>query len=441
MGHAAIVRKDAARGVSTRLAAAATIACIAAGAVYAPASAAASKSVVIHVDDDAAGSGDGSARRPFVNLPEALAAARTRTGSVTIAVRPGDYPQTTSLIIDIPVELRGSTTQVVNPDDPWPSGDVVPGTDTRVYATSTVGNQALVRVGRSDGTVLHDVSISGIAFEAATSNRSVQLQLTRVQGFRVFENVFRAPGNFAFQSIASSGEFTRNHMRGVATGAIFNGGYPESPSNIVAVGNRAVSNNLGGILLNGASLDIPELGDQIDAVVRGNDLSGNGGTTQGFGLRVFILRRDAGQPGDTQSSAHVAALVQDNRLVGNRIGVVVDAGFPYRSVAGVCDPRVFSGSITMELRGNTLSESLDRSALIAFTRSTAALNQTTLSQWQYLHGAAITVSDPEGTLANAAIDHPAADPFVGPCPNDATAEALENVLTYNAAVQPNGRNF
>ncbi len=432
--------KDAHRATRTRLALAGAIACIAAAAAFAPTYAAPSTPRLIHVDDDAQAGGDGSGKRPFVNLTEAIAAARTRPNPVVILVQPGDYPQATSLTIDIPLELRGSTTQVTSLDDPWPSGDVDPDTETRVYATSALGSQPLVRVGRVDGVVIRDVSISGFAFEATTSNRSVEVLLTRVQGFRVFDNVFRAPGFFAFQSVASSGNFTGNHMSGVATGAIFNGGYPESPSSIVATGNRAVSNSLGGILLNGASINIPELGDQLQAIVRGNDLSGNVGN-QGFGLRIFIQRRDAGAPGDTQSSAHVQARVQDNRIVGNRFGVVVDAGFPYRSVAGVCDPRVFSGSIMLELLGNTVSGNQDRSGLITFTRSTAALTQSTLSQWQYLHGSTFTVSDPDGTLGVAAIDHPAVDPFLGPCPGDATQEPLENVLIYNGVVQPNGRSF
>jgi hypothetical protein len=261
-----------------------------------------------------------------------------------------------------------------------------------------------------------------------------------VQQYLVADNIFRAPATFAFTSVASSGKLIANHLSGIGTGAIFNGGYPESPSNVVAVGNRAVGNNLGGILLNGASINIPELGDQLSAIVRGNDLSGNTGT-QGFGLRVFILRRDAGTPGDSQSVAHVEALVQDNRLVGNRVGLMVDAGFPYRRVAGVCDPRVFSGTIDLELLGNSLSDSILAPALITTTRNNAALTPSMLPMWQYLHGATFSISDRDQTLMGAWIDHPTADPFVGPCPADATHEILENTLIYNGVEVPNGRNF
>jgi len=45
------------------------------------------------------------------------------------------------------------------------------------------------------------------------------------------------------------------------------------------------------------------------------------------------------------------------------------------------------------------------------------------------------------TLAEAWIDHAETDPFIGPCPADATNESLGNVLIYNGARLPNGRNF
>jgi hypothetical protein len=71
----------------------------------------------------------------------------------------------------------------------------------------------------------------------------------------------------------------------------------------------------------------------------------------------------------------------------------------------------------------------------------AALNPAVLGQWQYLHGATYTISDPNGALADAWIDHPETDPFLGPCAGDATNEALGNILIYNGAVLPYGRNF
>jgi hypothetical protein len=396
------------------------------------------KTLVIHVDDDAASGGNGSAKAPYANIPEAVSAARASGPGVVISVEPGDYPLVAPLVIDFPLVLRGSSEQVIDPDDPWPTGNVVAGTQTRVFAAAPFGAQAMINVGRTDSTVMSGVTIKGFVFEGTATG--FEVQITRVQGYLVADNLFRAPSLFAFQSTASSGELKANHFSGIGTGAIFTGGYPESPSDVVAKGNRMVNNSLGGILLDGASIFILEHGDQLDAVIRGNDMSNNAGT-QGFGLRVFILRRDPGSPGDTQSSGNVDALIQDNRIVGNRVGVTLDAGFPYRSTAGVCDPRLFSGTIDIKLQDNTVTGSLVTDALVTFTRSTTALNTAQLPLWQYLHGATFDITDPDGTMANAWIDHPATDPFLGPCSGDATNEVLDNVLIYNSAVIANGRNY
>jgi len=392
--------------------------------------------VLIHVDDDAAPGGNGTGASPFADLPSAVDYARTLPGPVTIEVAPGDYALAETLVIDRPIELRGSTEQVSGVDS-WPSGTIAPGTATRVFASSPSLPQ-LVLVDRGDGTTLTAVEVSGFVFEGTPTGISVLLR--RVQGYRVTDNVFRAPAIFALVSVASSGRVSGNHFSGVGTGVIINGGYPASPSSVVIQGNRAVRNNLGGVLLNGASIDIPELGDVVTAVLRDNDLSENVGN-QGFGLRIFIIRRDLGAPGDSQATASVFATVKGNRIVGNRVGVTVDAGFPYRRVAAACDTRVYSGTMDLLFSGNAISGSLLTPALVTFTRNLTALNAMLLPQFQYLHDSRFRISDPEFDLAGVWIDHPATDPIVSPCPNDATQELLGNTLIYNGQVSPNGRNF
>jgi hypothetical protein len=415
---------------------ASTFALVIALAIMAPPVSAASQ-LTIHVDDGASPGGNGSSRRPYTNLPDAVAAARATAGAVVIKVEPGDYPLAETLLIDRSIDLRGSTEQV-DSDDPWPTGQVEPGTETRVFSTNP-GLVNMILVGRGDLAVLNHVTISGFVFQASTTTISVLL--TRVQDYRIADNMFRAPASFGMQSVASSGRVTGNHFSGVGTGAIFTGGFAASPSNVVFAGNRSVRNTLGGVLLNGASIRIPELGDQLDAVVRDNDLSENTGAGEGFGLRIFILRRDLGAPGDTQSAANVKALVQGNRIDGNRLGVVIDAGFPYRQVGSVCDSRVYSGTMDLAFMGNTLTDSRLTPALVTFTRNASALNPSVLQLWQYMHSATYSISDIDGTLAGAWIDHPTSDPFLGPCPGDSSNETLGNVLIYNGAVVPNGKNF
>jgi hypothetical protein len=392
--------------------------------------------VFIYVDDDAAPGGNGSALLPFNNLADAVAMARAVSGFVTVRVAPGDYLLTDTLVIDRSIDLRGSTDQIYDADG-WPTGAVVPGTATRVFSPNGALTK-LIAVDHGDGAVLRTVSIRGFLFDGTPSGTT--MLLNRVQGYWIADNVFSGPAIYGLQSVASSGHASGNYFSGVGTGAIFAGGYPESPSEVLFDGNRAVNNSTGGVVLSGASINIPELGDELNAIVRDNDLSNNVGN-QGFGLRALIVRRDANVLGSTQSSANVYAEITGNRLVGNRVGVFIDAGFPYRRVDGGCDSRVYSGTMNLRFVRNTLSGSSLTSSLITFTRNTAAINPALLPQAQYLHGASVMISDRDGSLADAWIDHPATDPVIGPCPGDATHEPLGNLLVYNGQVQPNGRNY
>jgi hypothetical protein len=131
----------------------------------------------------------------------------------------------------------------------------------------------------------------------------------------------------------------------------------------------------------------------------------------------------------------VTGVVKGNRIVGNRMGVSLDAGFPYRRVGAACDGREFSGTIALQFVGNTISQSALTPALITFTRNTAALDQLQLPQWQYLHGATFTITDPDRSLANARIDHPPTDPHIGTCPADAVHEPLRNTLILNGQMR------
>ena len=134
--------------------------------------------IVLHVDHAAAPGGNGTARFPFRDVQEAVAAAEATSEAVLIKVLPGDYVLTKPLVIDHALDLRGST-ELIEGDDGWPTGDAVPGTETRIVAANPVGTQPLFVVGRGDASVLNDVSIEGFIFQGATNG--IEVLLTRVQ--------------------------------------------------------------------------------------------------------------------------------------------------------------------------------------------------------------------------------------------------------------------
>ena len=178
--------------------------------------------------------------------------------------------------------------------------------------------------------------------------------------------MFRTGGKYGLESIASSGQVIGNHFSHLLTGAILAGGYAEPPSKVLFKGNRSVENGLGGLLLNGASAFIPEHGDQLSAVVRDNDLSRN----VDFGVRLFVIFRVPGFPGDTQATGNIHAFLKGNLIRDNFEGVMIDAGFPFRELeGGECDPRFnYSGSVTLRVEDNTVTGSADSSLWILTTR-------------------------------------------------------------------------
>jgi hypothetical protein len=270
----------------------------------------------------------------------------------------------------------------------------------------------------------------------------------RAQDFTVAGNVIKGlpQSGFGINSQASSGAIAGNYVEKFTCGTCVTAGYIGSPAAVQIIGNRIVQNRAAGLILAGSTVldlpgvpSIPEPGDQMYAIVRNNDLSLNSSSSAaGFGIRVFMIRRTFP---DAQSSGDVQALIQDNRIDGNYIGISIDAGFPFRQIGAgadkVCDTRVYSGRFHLNLLGNQISNSLRSPGVISFTRFNATLNPTQRPQWQYLHDADFTIVDPQEGLAGSIVDNPALDPFVDSfCAADTTPEALGNSLRYNGRLVP-----
>ena len=317
---------------------------------------------VIYVNRGAEPGGDGSWNFPYRSLPPALQKARATAGAVTVHLAPGRYVVNSTLVINRSLILRGSS-ELVNDPDGLPTGEVLPGTETLIVASAGLGAEPLISVGRADGVVISRVTIRNLVLTHADS-LATQLTLRRVQDYRVSNNVFRTGGRIGLESIASSGEVIGNHFSLLETGAFFAAGYPESPSNVLFQGNRSVDNGQAGVLLDGASVFIPEHGDQLVADVLDNDLARNF-----VAAHLFIIFREPGLPGDTQETGNIHALLKGNIIRDTAAGVIIEAGYPYRELeGGACDPRNYSGSVDLSVEDNTLIGNLWGNLWVTLTR-------------------------------------------------------------------------
>jgi hypothetical protein len=409
--------------------------------------------LVLHVDDDAPPGGDGTGARPFDEVRDAVAAARRRASSypkVIIRLAPGRYPVAATLRIDFPVRILGSNEPDLD-DDGWPAGTARPDTETTLEATACDldGGTALpmILIGGAAGAGVREIWLTRLTLHGFSGCPVLQIQ--RAQGFRMTDSivrgappgVVRARATLGIDVAASSGVIARNHVSGVQVcGLCIGGGTATSPASVTLADNRSVDNNGGGLLLGGSAVPVAGTEGLLEAWVTRNDLSLNQGTAQGFGLRVVVIQPLG--PGD-EPRGRVRARITDNRIADDRIGLMIDAGFPARNrKPSGCDERTFSGQLSLVLRGNSVTGSLQRPALVTFTRGQVITNGSPLRDWQYLHDATFAIDDPDLTLGEGLFDHPFADPFVndasngGACLADEAAEPLANTLVYNGEVMP-----
>jgi hypothetical protein len=120
--------------------------------------------------------------------------------------------------------------------------------------------------------------------------------------------------------------------------------------------------------------------------------------------------------------------VTNNTVTNNSFGISIDAGFPFRA-----DERLWTASIQATFGGNIISGNKRNSALITFTRNTAAMFPNELKDFNYLQKSTFSISDSGRDLRGYWLDHPSVDPIDG--------RVLQNTLKVNGVKVPNGRNF
>jgi hypothetical protein len=399
------------------------------------------RTLVLFVDASAGG-GDGTAKAPLSTIQEAVSTGRAATNAdetlrVRIRVAAGVYPVDAPITVDYPVEIHGSNEPFMDADD-RPTGTIAGGTETRVTAAPGLGDGPLLRV-----TKTSDVVVNGFTFETPARGLVPVLHLIKVKTFQIDNNVVRGPGSIALDISASSGTVRGNYIKGAACAVCIESGNADFPAVVHVVANRLIENRQYGLNLNGGGSQVADgVFTELTALVVNNDLSGNSFSSKiSGGVRINAVRRPL-PDAYGQFEGNVSAVLQGNTIEGNQIGVMIDAGFPYRLGAENigCDNRVFTATLSVRLRGNSFRGNLANNALVTFTRNSTATRTAERSSWQYLHGATITIDDVDNALAGFWFDHPANDPYLGPCVNDATHEELDNTLIFNGTEMPRVRN-
>ena len=415
----------------TALLAGAIVVCLAGrgDAVEAPRS-----SVVLHVDANAPSGGDGTGAAPYSELPAAVAEARSRflaSGArVKIQIEHGLYILTNTLLLDVPgLELRGSNVMPAA-EDGWPIDVLQPETETRIVSAGPFAGAPLIHIAPSGSELTGSgVTIANLTVDHNREGNAILIE--RAQGFTVKGCLLTRASPGGVLARLSSGTIAHNYITGTGCGVCVGGGNASSPASVRIVGNRSVRNANGGVLLDAGVTGTDDSHATLSAVIQGNDLSDNtGAPLNSFGIRVFTSPLG---PFLLANDNHVTALIVGNRIRSNKIGVVIDAGFPHRAVDSSVDPRLFRGSLDVTLRDNDVAANLSAPALMTFTRNSAALSPAQLSSWKYLQDSSFRISDPQDSLADYWLDHPEVDPIDG--------RTLQNVLTINGIRIENGRTI
>lgn len=403
----------------------------------------------IYVDDNANPGGDGSATFPFQNLPAAVREANARNFKSKIQLAPGRYELNETLRIERGMSIVGSGQPQLD-GKKLPTGLLQNGASESLIVSSPTMTQLMIFVGK-DGEVIRDVKFEQLTLESGAGRPNI-VDFARVQDFEVRECIFRGPAGpltgtlgSAINTYASSGRIRSNYMTRLGGAAFLSAGNGGSPANVVFEENRAVGNRVG-VFLVGTSDGIPEQGDQLDVEIRKNDISDNFALRPSAGIRMVVKGNESLTANGTLGLAtgNIRVEIRENRLVGNKVGIIIDGGFVTRQVPGVtpaqCDTRVFRGQVDLKLQDNEVAGSTFQPSIISFTQYQATLgilenSPANYTNSQFLHFSKFRIEDKDNSLALAKVHHPAVDPYIGTlCSADAETEALHNELWVNGSL-------
>ncbi len=409
--------------------------------------------------------GNGSAENPYRRITDAVVEARTirhtANKRIIIHIAPGTYVgsydaaalggnpalEILPIILNVgKMTLRGETT-FTHDDGGLPTGTEA-GTETVITSDRplALGQSILLIAPTTDGMQPTDVTVSDLILDAqitATSNLLGRgIIIDRAMDFVIRRNLIQRTSSGITTRLASGiiqgNLLMNNNANGVGAG----GGSRNQPAQLAVRSNRATGNLVGLILgavpntfplqLGQNELTVPPLQttfnradphdeenipDRLEATVTENDFSGNGSA----GLRCYFLNPQAYNTLDATQpiTGAIVTTVRSNLLRSNGdYGIVVDAGFPFRST-----PRHFIATFDGMFSENDLGGNTRAPAFFGFTRLTVSLGVQPRSQFKYLQDSRFDAVDADGEFAAFDFDNPASDPFDG--------TTLRNRLTIN----------
>ena len=207
-------------------------------------------SAQIYVDAAAIPGGDGSIQWPFNNIAGAVDEGRNRSataGIIQINVAAGEYLVASQIDIDYPLTLLGASTLAFDLDG-RPTGTALAGTETKVIATSTLGDKPLFYVHPKAGAQsVAVVKVSNLLLTGSgTAPTAGAIKLEKAQAFVVSDLIVKGTVALTSPSVgidvtASTGVIKRSFVSGVGScGICVGAGTATSPAAITIQQNRSV---------------------------------------------------------------------------------------------------------------------------------------------------------------------------------------------------------
>jgi hypothetical protein len=408
------------------------------------------RTTILFVDGAAAANGDGSREHPFVRITDALERARAirreSASQIDIHVRPGvyvgSYTNTRSTIELLPIRLDVShlklvgTTEMEKDSGDLPTGVIKSTTDTLLIADPPLESMQSILAVSSPS-----VTVESLSFNAGSSRGGWIVRIDQVQSFTLVNNYVTGGSTDSSMGIhvsRSSGKILGNYVTRGGCGICIVADEVSSPEEVVITGNRSVRNEEGGLAVIGGPNSPP---GSLSAVVCANDLSDNNsqpnsrnGNFFSFGLRLFLMSNTDNR---SETSGTVKATVSNNRIANNSAGVLIDAGFAFRTRNSTFDPGSYTGTFELTFANNQIDQNTRTPALISFTRFTASNTPTQLNpvgnaqSFKYVENSLYDISYFNGELDGYWFDNPETDPIGG--------RVLNNVLRINGNEIRHGR--